>query len=223
MGVVGLSGTTATTGTATPVGYAGAYAEPGTGLIYLINRYYDPATAQFLSVDPAVALTQQPYSYAGDDPVNEVDPTGLAGGMPLQGECAGQGGRWVSTSVGQGNCVGKVTPHSVVAEAGNAFVAGAKTLFEHPLQSAAILGGATAIVVGTAVTGGLADALAATATELIEEGGVEGGLEAIDLAIHAPFILAPGVTIGTFGVGAIALAIYSLLSSPSTYHSNPCK
>ncbi len=69
--------TIATTGTTTPLGYAGAYTEPGTGLIYLINRFYDPITAQFLSVDPAVDLTQAPYSYAGDDPVNESDPSGL--------------------------------------------------------------------------------------------------------------------------------------------------
>ena len=34
----------------TPFGYAGGYTDP-TGLIYLINRYYDPSTGQFLSVD----------------------------------------------------------------------------------------------------------------------------------------------------------------------------
>ncbi|MFZ0666254.1 MAG: RHS repeat-associated core domain-containing protein [Acidimicrobiales bacterium] len=42
-----------------------------------INRYYDPATGQFLSVDPLVDETEQPYEYAGDDPVNGSDPTGL--------------------------------------------------------------------------------------------------------------------------------------------------
>jgi hypothetical protein len=42
-----------------------------------INRYYDPTTDQFLSVDPDVATTEQPYLYAGDDPVNGVDPMGL--------------------------------------------------------------------------------------------------------------------------------------------------
>ena len=40
-------------------------------------RWYDPNTGQFMSVDPLEQLTQQPYSYAGDDPINNTDPTGL--------------------------------------------------------------------------------------------------------------------------------------------------
>jgi uncharacterized protein RhaS with RHS repeats len=53
----------------------------GAGLGYpaasLVNRYYDPSTAQFLSVDPLVAETGQPFAYADDDPVNGSDPSGL--------------------------------------------------------------------------------------------------------------------------------------------------
>jgi RHS repeat-associated protein len=71
------TGTPTTTGQTTPLGYGDGYTDPETGLVYLINRYYDPATAQFLNVDPLVGLTGQPYSYAGDDPVNETDPLGL--------------------------------------------------------------------------------------------------------------------------------------------------
>ena len=67
------------TGTdSTPFGFAGGYTDP-TGLIYLINRYYDPATGQFVSVDPIVQTTQQSYAYAADNPVNVDDPLGLAG------------------------------------------------------------------------------------------------------------------------------------------------
>jgi RHS repeat-associated protein len=59
----------------TPFGYAGGYTDP-TGLIYLLNRYYDPATAQFISVDAAIRSTDQPYQYASGNPVNKADPTG---------------------------------------------------------------------------------------------------------------------------------------------------
>jgi RHS repeat-associated protein len=59
----------------TPFGFQGSYTD-ATGLIYLINRYYDPTTDQFLSIDPDVATTDQPYVFANDDPLNSVDPVG---------------------------------------------------------------------------------------------------------------------------------------------------
>jgi RHS repeat-associated protein len=77
---------TSSSGTAsTPIGYAGAYADSETGLLYLIHRYYDPTTAQFLTVDPLLAQTHNPYGYAADDPTTESDP----GGLDTFGECAG--------------------------------------------------------------------------------------------------------------------------------------
>ena len=70
--------TTGTTGTSkTSLGYDGQYTSTDTGLIYMRNRTYDPATAQFLSVDPLEKLTQMPYNYVEDNPLNAVDPTGL--------------------------------------------------------------------------------------------------------------------------------------------------
>jgi uncharacterized protein RhaS with RHS repeats len=42
-----------------------------------VDRYYDPSTDQFISVDPDVAETGQPYAYDRDDPLNEMDPLGL--------------------------------------------------------------------------------------------------------------------------------------------------
>jgi hypothetical protein len=52
-----------------------------------VARYYDPATGQFLSIDPDVAQTEAPFDYTGDDPVNEVDPTGLLFGISFGGLC----------------------------------------------------------------------------------------------------------------------------------------
>jgi hypothetical protein len=42
-----------------------------------VGRYYDPTTGQFLSVDPLVDETGEPYVYTGGDPVNGSDPSGL--------------------------------------------------------------------------------------------------------------------------------------------------
>ena len=67
-------------GGSTRVGEAGRHRTycAGAGRHYLIGRYYDPATGQFLSVDPLVDETGQAYAYTGGDPVNGADPTGTA-------------------------------------------------------------------------------------------------------------------------------------------------
>jgi RHS repeat-associated protein len=75
--------TTGTTGTArTPLGYDGQYTSSDTGLVYLRARVYDPATAQFLTVDPIASITRAQYTYGVDDPLNYSDPTGLIFGIP---------------------------------------------------------------------------------------------------------------------------------------------
>ncbi len=72
-------GTPTHTGTATtPLQYTGHYTDPESGFVYLNARYYDPTTGQFINRDPLVTLTEEPYTYAGDNPVNYTDPTGLA-------------------------------------------------------------------------------------------------------------------------------------------------
>jgi RHS repeat-associated protein len=62
----------------TPLGYAGQYRDAESGLIYLRARYYDSLTGQFISRDPAVAITREPYGYAGDNPITVTDPGGLS-------------------------------------------------------------------------------------------------------------------------------------------------
>jgi RHS repeat-associated protein len=57
--------------------FYGQYTNSDTGLTHLRARSYDPATAQFMSVDPAVETTHTPYTYALDSPLNNGDPTGL--------------------------------------------------------------------------------------------------------------------------------------------------
>ncbi|HEY5286701.1 MAG TPA: RHS repeat-associated core domain-containing protein [Solirubrobacteraceae bacterium] len=77
-------GTPTCEGTATtPLGYDAQYTSTDTGLIYLRNRVYDPATAQFLTVDPLEMVTRAPYTYGEDNPLNNSDPTGLSNWNPF--------------------------------------------------------------------------------------------------------------------------------------------
>ena len=54
------------------------YNEPGLGLQYLQERYYDPGVGRFISQDPiGLPGGLNLYGYAGNDPVNRLDPSGL--------------------------------------------------------------------------------------------------------------------------------------------------
>ena len=68
---------TASTGTLSPLGFAGEYTDAETGFVYLRALYYDPATAQFLTRDPLGPAAGHPYAYAAGDPLNLTDPSGL--------------------------------------------------------------------------------------------------------------------------------------------------
>jgi RHS repeat-associated protein len=56
-------------------GFGSGYLDT-TNLVYLVSRYLEPTTGQFVSVDPILNSTLQPYEYAGDDPIADVDPLG---------------------------------------------------------------------------------------------------------------------------------------------------
>jgi RHS repeat-associated protein len=71
---------TAHTGDPVSLGWQSQYQDAETGLYYLRHRYYDPATAQFTTPDPLYAITGSRYGYAGNDPVNGSDPTGMCWG-----------------------------------------------------------------------------------------------------------------------------------------------
>ena len=85
-------GETATAKGSTPnpftwLGQWGVMQEGQTGLYYMRLRYYDSATARFLSRDPIHQLQPRgidPYQYATANPMMNVDPTGLKG-RPLPG------------------------------------------------------------------------------------------------------------------------------------------
>jgi RHS repeat-associated protein len=69
---------TGQTGTlSNPFLFSGQFRDGESGLYYLRARYYDPATAQFISRDPDLSATWEPYAYVGNNPLNSTDPSGL--------------------------------------------------------------------------------------------------------------------------------------------------
>ena len=82
-----------------PFSFAGEYQDPTSGLYNLRARNYDPTTSRLLTADPLGPQAQQgTYVYAGDNPLGQIDPSGLRhtpscsllcqiGGLSLQ--CAG--------------------------------------------------------------------------------------------------------------------------------------
>jgi RHS repeat-associated protein len=61
------------------IGFAGGLEDPATGLVRFGLRDYDPSTGRWMQQDPALYGGGQwnLYAYAGSDPLNRRDPTGL--------------------------------------------------------------------------------------------------------------------------------------------------
>lgn len=62
-----------------PYKFNGKELDMATGYYYYGARYYDPKRSFWLSVDPLSEITNSPYAYVWNDPVNFADPTGMMG------------------------------------------------------------------------------------------------------------------------------------------------
>lgn len=90
-----------------PYGFAGLPRQPETNLNYHRARWMAPNTGRFLSMDPARGFLDKPatlhtYSYAGNDPVNRTDPSGLFFDVGS-----------ISASLGIMNTLAGITPFSL--------------------------------------------------------------------------------------------------------------
>ena len=63
------------------LGYTGEWQDADVGLLYLRARWYAPGVGRFTQPDPWEGdrwhpISLQPYLYAGNNPINRIDPTG---------------------------------------------------------------------------------------------------------------------------------------------------
>ncbi len=189
----------------TPYGYAGSYTDP-TGLTYNIGRYYDPTTGQFLSVDPLVAQTSEPYSYVAGDPINATDPDGACGpgGALGSGPCLSEIEHTASAAANDAKDVGQglVSAGETIYNGGAAaveYVAG------HPiiLNSIALVGATVATVATDGATSELLYAeLEVTFTE---DGAVESATLTTVSAYTPSETTATEDLLGRIGQGAAGL------------------
>ena len=98
----------------TPFGFQGSY-QDASGLDYMVNRYYDSTSGEFLSVDPDVSETGQPYSAFNSDPMNVTDPLGLEGWYCISGQTHYYKGNLYGDS-GNGKCNGENSQSGAVLE-----------------------------------------------------------------------------------------------------------
>jgi hypothetical protein len=118
-----------------------------------INRYYDPSVNQFLSVDPDVQTTDEPYVFTNDDPLNVEDPLGLSGYVGVPTRCTK-------------NCGGDVVK-AVVSTAAKT----AEAIVKHPGDVVTVIAIATCIAGSAGLCAGLTVvALGARVAQRSEEG-----------------------------------------------------
>ncbi len=165
----------------TPLGYDGQYTINDTGLIYLRARVYDPATAQFMTVDPAVSLTGVPYGYAGDNPLDEADPSGRCGL-----ECIG------------GIVLGGVALASGVGEIAGATVAIGETAVSLGAVSA-VAGGAAAGLDAKGCVAGSGVSCVGAAVGTIASAGAFGVATGVVTGEVADGVTAISISSGTLG------------------------
>lgn len=78
---------------------AGQQYDQGSELYCMRARYYDPELGRFLSEDPiGISGGLNLYAYAGNDPVNVADPSGMAATTHII--VWGTGTDWCSTQWG---------------------------------------------------------------------------------------------------------------------------
>jgi hypothetical protein len=156
----------------------------------IVARYYDPATGQFLTVDPKVASTLSPYGYVAGDPLNATDPSG-EWGLPgwVTGAWNATGGKVVHAVQNSGLCL-----RNPFGAGWNSNSNGGCHTALSTRQGTQLIAATVVVAVGTVGTLGLGDMIA---------GGVAGDL-------------ASGTLLGAVNAGIGTVGAWSVLGVPAT-------
>ncbi len=121
----------------TPFGYAGGLYSSESGMVRFGARDYDPETGRWLSKDPIRFTAGDPnlYGYVLQDPINKIDPSGLAdwwqvgrGFAGVIGGSAIAGGGVVAGAVVTGGSCALAAPAGIALGAGSV-VAGGQLIY----------------------------------------------------------------------------------------------
>ena len=202
--------------------------QDASGLYYLRARYYNAGTGRFLSQDPVMGSAEDPismhrYLYAGDDPVNMVDPTGreysLAGLGVATGIGATLGG--IGGGVASYALTGRVHWQFVAAGAVSGAMVGA-ALYGGAWAATAYLGPYAPLVIRAYTLGfsvaGIAMAMDVSMKVASNPNSTDGQLAAASSLLAASVVLSvKGVTEPLPGI-----SLRSALGSVSEGGTNQC-
>ncbi len=168
---------------------------------YAVNRYYDPTTGMFFTVDPDLNETGQPYAFAGDDPVDQNDPLGLCNSGVANGYYPGACATTAAQSLAAAAYI-----ESHVPSAGFSFSKGldavghvAESAYDHPGTTLELAAAGVCIV--ATVTACAVAVVVGTGAE-VYQGGLNASNVSGSLLLGATDLL-------TAGIGGIAENIAS--------------
>jgi RHS repeat-associated protein len=200
--------------------YTGQYLDSESGLYQNRARYYDPTTAQFLTLDPAVAMTMSPYGYVHGNPLNATDPSGLCDwyDVPCQvAAAAGAVGHVVDKGVHLA-ITGDPNSTFCVRTGGGDWSSNNANGCQTRLSGAGglkAIAGVVGIAGGGVVGGAVVGDVVATETA-IDTTELWGAIEAPDLAIH-------GAIAALAGFAPAGAGGYLLWSAFFGNSGNPCR